>query len=87
MCYRDIKRIEEPSSWLLAENTYLTTLLKQYTGIAKWILNIYEIGVYELREKNICAFEIIVKYMAVKKLKLKNLQKNNYFKYIPLHMM
>ena len=24
--YRDIKRIEEPSSWLSADNTYLTTL-------------------------------------------------------------
>ena len=62
--------------------------IKKYTGIARWILNIFESGVYELREKNICAFEIIVKYMAVKKnLKLKNLQKNNYSKYIPLHMI
>ena len=32
-------------------DAHVTNGLKQYTGIAKGILNIYESGVYELREK------------------------------------
>ena len=63
---------------VFVDSTYLTTLRKKNTE-CRYISNIFESGVYELREKKyLCIsekFEIIVKYKAVKiKIKLKNLQ-------------
>ena len=60
-------------------------------GMPIYFFNIFESGVYELRENKFVhlrkKFEIIVKYMAVKKIKIKKSAKNNYLEYIPLHML